>query len=167
MLPKQAFESLAGPSGDLTEVLGLDLGVQVPTPDDLPAVLFASMSGRTASFDSGSFARWNRQMEPGDPRSDFARRMAFDPVLPIENSPIVKDSLAGLATRGPAWVIAGSQVWAERPVAALGIVVAGEFGAVVVGVVRGFGASAATAARYHTRRLLKVPEDWVPPEDRP
>ena len=74
--------------------------------------------------------------------------------------------LEALAVRGPAWVVAGSQAWLDHPVHALGVVVAGEFGAVVVSIVRGFGQSAAIPAKYHTRRLFKVPEDWVPPEDR-
>lgn len=166
VLPKRTFDQVPSGSRDIAEVLGLELGVQVPSPDLLPTVFFAAMAGRTATFDEGSFERWRRQMEPGDPRADFARQLAFDDLLPVESSPLEKVSLESLAVRGPAYVVAGSELWAERPVAALGVVAAGEFGAVVVGVIRGFGASAATAAKYHTRRLFKVPTDWVPPEDR-
>jgi hypothetical protein len=166
VLPKSAFDAVPSGSRDISEVLGLDLGVRVPSPDVLPTVFFAAMAGRTASFDEGSFERWQHQMEQGDPRVEFARQLVFDDLLPVESSRLEKVSLGSLAVRGPAWVVAGSELWADRPVAALGIVVAGEFGAVVVGVIRGFGASAATAAKYHTRRLFKVPPDWIPPEDR-
>jgi hypothetical protein len=116
-------------SRDISEVLGLDLGVRVPSPDVLPTVFFAAMAGRTASFDEGSFERWQHQMEQGDPRVEFARQLVFDDLLPVEFSRLEKVSLGSLAARGPAWVVAGSELWADRPVVALGIVVAGEFGA--------------------------------------
>jgi hypothetical protein len=166
VLPKSAFDAIPGSPRDITDVLGLELGVPVPSPDQLPTVFFAAIAGRTATFDPGSFERWERQMEPGDPRADFARRLSFEDLMPVETSPLTKVSLASLAVRGPAWVVAGSQMWADRPFQALGIVVAGEFGAVVVGIARGFGESAAIAVKYHTRRLFKVPTDWLPPEDR-
>jgi hypothetical protein len=167
VLPKAAIEAIPGPHENLEYVLGLELGVQVPSPDQLPAVFFAALAGRRTTFEPESFDRWERQMTPGDPRADFARRLAFDELLPVESSPLAKVPLATLAVRGPAWVVAGSQALLEHPFTALGVVVAGEFGAVVVGMVRGFGQSAAIAAKYHTRRLFRVPPDWVPPEDRP
>jgi hypothetical protein len=163
---KGALDAVPSGSRDISEVLGLELGVPVPSPDLLPTVFFAAMAGRTASFDEGSFERWQSQMEPGEPHAEFARQLVFHDLLPVESSPLEKVSPASLAARGPAYVVAASALWADQPVAALGIVVAGEFGAVVVGVIRGFGVSAATAAKYHTRRLFKVPPDWIPPEDR-
>jgi hypothetical protein len=167
VLTRSAFDVIGAEPRDAVYVLGLAPGIPVASPDQLPSVFFASMAGRVAPFDPGSFGRWERQMDPGDPRTGFARQLAFDDLLPVESSPLAKVSLASLAVRGPAWVIASSQAAAEHPFTALGVVVAGEFGAVVMGVVRGFGQSAAVAAKYHTRRLLKVPTDWVPPEDRP
>lgn len=167
VIPQSALEAIPDRPRDVSDVLGLERGVLVPSPDQLPTVFFAAIAGRTATFDAGSFERWERQMDPADPRVDFARRLVFEDLLPVEASPLTKVSLESLAVRGPAWVVAGSQVWLDHPVQALGVIVAGEIGAVVLSIARGFGESAAIAAKYHTRRLFRVPTDWLPPEDRP
>jgi hypothetical protein len=166
VMPKAALEAIPGGVVDISEALGVELGVPVLSPDQWAAVFFAAMVGRVAAFDDQSFDRWQQQMRPDDPRVVFARALVFDDLIPLENSPLTKDSLASLSVRGSAWVVAGSQVWTDHPVRALGVVLVGEFGAVVVGIARAFGDSAAIAVKYHTRRLFHIPTDWVPPEDR-
>jgi hypothetical protein len=174
VLPRRAIEAMAvrvryvrpDTREQVEDVLGVRLGVPVPSAEELPSVFFAAMAGRIAEFDEGSFERWQRQMQEGDRRAEFARELAFTDLIPLETSPLAKVSAASLTVRGPAWVIAGSQMWADHPLQALGVVIAGEFGAVVIDVVRGFGQSAAVAAKYHTRRWFRVPPDWLPPEDR-
>lgn len=151
VLPRRTLDAMPDRPDSVDDLLGLRLGVPVPSAVELPSVFFAAMAGRVVPFDEGSFERWQRQMEEGD-LAEFARDLAFCDVIPVETSPLATVSAASLTARGPAWVVAGSQMWAEHPFQALGVVIAGEFGAVVVDVVRAFGQSAAAAAKYHTRR---------------
>jgi hypothetical protein len=50
-----------GPPDALPSALGLELGVPIRSADELQDVLFASLSGRVAPFDEGSFDRWRPQ----------------------------------------------------------------------------------------------------------
>src|SRR5438128_5319695 len=71
VLRQVAPPDLGDPEALVDVVLGLRVGVPVPSPDDIPEVFFASLAGRVVPFDDFSFARWRAQRleVAGDPRA--------------------------------------------------------------------------------------------------
>lgn len=113
---------------EFTEMLGVRPGPTVPNVEALPTVFFASMAGRGAIFDEGSFGRWERQMHEvaQDPRVRFANDLVFADLIPVEQSALRKLSLASIVTRGTAFVIATDQAIAGHPLEAIGVLALGE-----------------------------------------
>jgi hypothetical protein len=64
------------------------------------------------------------------------------------------------------FAIAAAAGLTAGPLGALGVIIVGETGIAIAYVMRGVSEELYAATRYHTRRLLNVPEDWKPPEDR-
>lgn len=164
VLRQVAPDEIGDPQALVAEVLGLSLGVPVPTPDDISEVFFASLAGRVVPFDEFSFERWRSQRleVAGDPRARFAVELAQSEFVAIEESPLNGATLAGLAARGATWTVGGVQALAGHPWTGLGVVILGEFGLVFASVARGFREEIYLATRYHLRRFFRVPPDWRP-----
>jgi hypothetical protein len=64
--------------------LGVVPGVQIPSPEGIEDVFFASMSGRYVPFDEGSFERWRpqRQSRSRPYEAAFARQLATSELVP-------------------------------------------------------------------------------------
>src|SRR6266508_2638420 len=155
---------IGAPEALVDQVLGLRVGVPVPSPDDLSDVFFASLAGRVASFDDFSFERWRSQRleVADDPRARFAVELTQTEFVAVEESPLNGATLAQLAARGTAWTVGGVQVSIGHPWTGLGVVILGEFGLVFASVARGFRDEVYLATRYHLRRFFRVPPDWRP-----
>lgn len=164
VLRQVAPNNVESPEALVSEVLGLSVGVPVPTPDNIPDIFFASLAGRVVAFDDFSFARWRAQrLEiPDDPRARFAVELAQTEFVAVEESPLNGATLAALAVRGTTWTVGGVQAFAGHPWTGLGVVVLGEFGLVFASVARGFREEIYLATRYHLRRFFRVPPDWRP-----
>jgi hypothetical protein len=164
VLQQVSPDNIGDPQALVAEVLGLSVGVPVPTPDDIPEVFFASLAGRVVPFDDFSFERWRAQRleVAGDPRARFAVELAQRQFVAIEESPLSGATLAGLAARGTTWTVGGVQAFAGHPWTGLGVVILGEFGLVFASVARGFREEIYLATRYHLRRFFRVPPDWRP-----
>jgi hypothetical protein len=150
------------------EILGVRLGVPVPTPDDIAEVFFASLAGRVVPFDDFSFERWRDQrLSYPDPRmATFATSFATSEFAAVEESPLNGASLVDLVGRGTAWTVAGGQALTDHPFRGLGVLIIGEFGLALASVTRAFHEELYLASRYrfrdHLRRLFNVPSDWEP-----
>jgi hypothetical protein len=154
--------------GDITEALGVRLGVPVRTVDEIQDLLFASLSGRVVPFDSGSFDRWRlqRMASGGSPDAVFAEQLATADVVPVASSPIRGTSLSSLVAQGAAWTISGADMVFHDPLQGLGLLVLSEVGLTVASVIRAHRETLAIAIKYRMRRRYGVPEDWMPPEER-
>jgi hypothetical protein len=152
------------PEALVEEVLGLRVGVPIPTPDEISEVFFASLAGRVVGFDEFSFERWRAQRleRSGDPHAQFALELAQREFVTVEESPLSGATLSGLAARGGAWTVGGVQAVSGHPWTGLGVVILGEFGLVFASVARGFREEIYLATRYHLRRFFRVPPDWRP-----
>jgi hypothetical protein len=159
-----AVAGLAPDPYALPELLGLRVGVPVPSPEDIVEVFFASLAGRIVPFDEFSFERWRRQRIEGqaDAQARFAVEFATQEFAVVEESPLSGSSLTGLAARGAAWTVGGWQAVADHPVRGLGVVIVGEFGVVLATALQAFNAEFYIWARYHLRRFFGVPPDWRP-----
>jgi hypothetical protein len=149
------------------QVLGVEVGVRIPDADGLVDVLFASAAGRTYSFDEGSFRRWRRQWS-GQPteQSAFAQEMVFGECTPVSESPLRAETMAALLERGEAYVANGATWMYAHPFQGLGVVVLVDGAILVASLRRAVRETVVIAAKYHLRRMLGVPADWLPPEDR-
>lgn len=153
---------------DVTEELGVQLGVPVHTEDELQDLLFASLSGRVVPFDAGSFDRWRPQRiaSGGSLDAIFAEQLATAEVVPVASSPIKGASLSSLVAQGAAWTISGADIVFHDPLQGLGLLVLSEVGLTVASVIRAHRETLAIAIKYRMRRRYGVPKDWLPPEDR-
>lgn len=147
-------------------VLGVRLGVRIPDPDGLVDVLYAALQGRVYTFDPESFGRW-RQRWQADPseRSRFAQDLVFGERTPVSESPLRTESMAYLMERGEAYVAGGAEWVFDHPFDALGVVILAEGSILVASLGRAARQTVVIAAKYHLRRALGVPPDWIPPED--
>jgi hypothetical protein len=167
-LPGAVLDStVAGPARDpyvLSELLGVGVGVSIPSPDDIVEVFYASLVGRVVPFDDFSFERWRSQRieRQAEAQARFAVEFATQEFAVVEESPLDGSSLTGLATRGAAWTVGGWQAVADHPLRGLGVVIVGEFGIVLATAVRAFNAEFYIWARYHLRRFFGTPPDWRP-----
>jgi hypothetical protein len=140
-VPRDVVDSLEpGAIGD-TGVLGVRLGVPIPDADGLVDVFYASLQGRVYTFDPDSFGRWRPRWQG-------------------------EDSEASRFARGEAWVANGVDWAAAHPMHALGVVIIAEGAILVADLRRAFHDTIVVAAKYHLRRALGVPPDWMPPEDK-
>jgi hypothetical protein len=153
---------------DVTEALGVRLGIPVRTVDEIQDLLFASLSGRVVPFDSGSFDRWRPQRVASGGSADavFAEQLATAEVVPVSSSPIKGTSLASLVAQGAAWTISGADIVFHDPLQGLGLLVFSEIGLTVASVIRAHRETLAIAIKYRMRQRYGVPKDWLPPEDR-
>jgi hypothetical protein len=149
-------------------VLGLPLGVPIRTSDEVEDLLFASLAGRVYPFGEGSFERWRPQRleRPGAPEAVFAKQLATEDLVPVSSSPIHGASITTLIAQGSAWAVSGADMLFHDPWQGLGLLAASEIGLTIVAVSRGARQTLVIAAKYHLRRKLGVPPDWMPPEDR-
>ncbi len=147
-------------------VLGVRLGVPVPDAEGLVDVLYASLQGRVYTFDPESFERWRpRWQREQTEESLFAQELAFGERVPVHESPLRLDSMAALAEKGEAYVANGADWALHNPLQALGIVILSQGALLIVGLSRMARRTIITAAEYHLRRALGIPDDW-PPWDR-
>jgi hypothetical protein len=153
---------------DLTDVLGLRPGVPVRTPDEIEDLLFASMAGRVAPFDIGSFDRWRPQRAARQSSTEavFAHQLATSDLVPVSSSPIRGSSLAALVTQGAAWTISSADMLFHDPLQGLGLLALSELGLTVAQVTRAGRETLAVWVKYRLREKLGIPLDWMPPEDR-
>lgn len=158
--------SLGPNAPDPTTVLGIRLGIQIPDPDGLVDVLYASAQGRTYTFDASSFQTWRlRWQADSSETSAFAQEVVFGERTPISESPLRTESMASLLTRGQAYVADGGEMAFHHPLASLGVVVLTGGAILVVSLGRAVRETLVIAAKWHLRRALGVPPDWMPPED--
>jgi hypothetical protein len=151
----------------LPQVLGIRLGVRIPEPEGLVDVLYASLQGRTYTFDPESFARWReRWINDKSEESLFAQELAFGERAPVATSPLRLESMASLASKGEAYVANGADWAFSHPLQALGIVILAQGSVLLAGLSRAVRETLIIATKYHLRRAMGIPEDWLPPEDR-
>jgi hypothetical protein len=155
----------AVPAAD--SLVGVRLGVRVPDPESLVDVLYASAQGRPTTFDPGSFGRWRPRWQGElSEESAFSQELVFGDRVPVSESPLRTESMEHLIARGEAWVANGAD-WAwVHPLHALGVVILVDGAVLVVALRRAVRETVVIAAKYHLRRVLGVPSDWLPPEDR-
>lgn len=120
----------------------------------------STRSIRTPSDDGGP--RWQGQQSE---ESLFAQELVFGQRTPVSQSPLRLESLASLMEEGDAWVANGAEWAIHHPLDALGLVVLWQGAILVVAVGRAARGTIVIAAKYHLRRALGVPVDWLPPED--
>jgi hypothetical protein len=149
--------------------LGVAPGVQIPSPEGIEDVFFASMSGRYVPFDEGSFDRWRpqRRSRSGSVDAAFAHQLATGELVPIASSPIRGASLVTLMTQGTAWTVSVAEGIAQDPLRGLAVLVVSEIGITVAQIVGAARSTAVIAVKWRMRQRLGIPADWVPPEDRP
>ncbi len=107
-LPRDALGLLDLESNaDAISGLGVVRGVEIPSPEGIEDVFFASMSGRYVPFDEGSFDRWRpqRQGRATSYEAAFAHELATSELVPVTSSPIRGTSLASFMTHGTAWTV--------------------------------------------------------------
>lgn len=151
---------------DPIAVLGIRLGVEIPDADGLVDVLYASAQGRTYTFDANSFGTWrSRWQADSSETSAFAQEVVFGDRTPVSESPLRTETMASLVGRGQAYVADGAEMALHHPFAALGVVVFAGGSILVVSLGRAVRETLVIAAKYHLRRALGVPPDWMPPED--
>ncbi len=155
-------ESDAPPS----EVLGVQLGVPIHDGEGVADVFYASLQGRVYTFDPNSFGRWRprRQAERTE-ESLFAEELALGDRAPVSQSPLQLDSISHLVSQGEAYVANGADWVYQHPLHALGVVVLVRGAVLISAVGRAAQQTIVIAAKYHLRRKLGVPVDWLPPED--
>lgn len=169
-LPAAALELLGlDPTPDAIPGLGVVRGVQIPSPDGIEDVFFASMSGRYVPFDEDSFERWAPQRRSGSKPYDaaFAHQLATGEMVPVLSSPIRGSSLVRLMTHGTAWTVSVAEGIAHDPLRGLAVLVVSEIGITVAQIVGAARSTAVIAVKWRMRQRLGIPPDWVPPEDRP
>lgn len=169
-VPAATFE-LAGvlTPVDAFELLELQPGAPVETPDEVQDLLFASLAGRVYPFDAGSFDRWRpqRMAVQGSADAVFAQQLATSDLVPVSSSPIHGVSLTTLVAQGSAWAVSGADMVFHSPLQGLGLLVVAELGLTVAAVSRAARETLAVAVKYRLRERLGVPVDWEPPENRP
>lgn len=169
-VPAEGLHIAGVPAGDDPFVaLGLVRGVPITSVEDLEDVFFASLSGRVVPFDAGSFGRWRPRREG---RSDsapavFAHQLATSDIVPVSSSPIRGTSLAKLLAHGSACTVSAAEAITYDPLRGLAVLVVSEVGIAAAQIIQAVGATAVVAIKWHMRRRLGIPPDWLPPEDRP
>jgi hypothetical protein len=150
-----------------SRVTGLPLQVPVRSSDEIQDLFFASLSGRTYAFDEDSFDRWRPQRlsQSDSLNAVFARQLATEDLVPVSSSPIRGASPVALLAQGSAWAVSGADMLFHDPLQGLGLLVASEVGLTIIAVSRASRQTLAIAAKYHLRKILGVPPDWMPPED--
>jgi hypothetical protein len=169
-LPNDALGLLGlDPSPNAIPGLGVVRGVQIPSPEGLEDVFFASMSGRYVPFDEGSFERWRPQRESRSTSYEaaFAHQLATSELVAVTSSPIRGTSLVNLMTQGTAWTVSVAEGLAHDPLRGLAVLVVSEIGITIAQVVGAARSTAVIAVKWRMRQRLGIPADWVPPEDRP
>ncbi|MFL5963333.1 MAG: hypothetical protein ACJ757_10645 [Gaiellaceae bacterium] len=157
------------PSRALSEpsILGVRLGVQIPDPEGIVDVFYASLQGRVYTFDADSFDRWRpRWQAEQSEASAFAQEIVFGERTPVSESPLRAESMASLLERGEAYVTNGADWSYGHPLHALGVIVLVNGAILVTSLARATRQTIVIAAKYHLRQALGVPLDWIPPEDR-
>src|SRR5262249_26474464 len=146
---------------DVTEALGVRLGVSVSTVDEVQDLLFASLSGRVVPFDVGSFDRWRPQRvaSAGSADAVFSGQLGTADVVPVSSSPIKGTSLGALVAQGAAWTISGADMVFHDPLQGLGLLVLSEVGLTVASVIRAHRETLAIAIKYRMRHRYGVPKD--------
>lgn len=154
---------------DAIRGLGVLPGVQIPTPEGIEDVFFASMSGRYVPFDEGSFDRWRPQRldRSSSYEAGFAHQLATSELVPVASSPIRGTSLVNLMTHGTAWTVSTVEGLAHDPLRGLAVLIVSEIGITVAQIVGAARSTAVIAVKWRMRQRLGIPADWVPPEDRP
>ena len=168
-LPREGLELYGfGPAEDPVHDLGLARGVQIPDPEGIEDVFFASMSGRFVPFDDGSFERWRpqRQARAASPEAVFAHQLATTELVPATSSPISGTSLVKLMTQGTAWTASAAEAITHDPLRGLAVLILSEIGITVAQLAGAARSTAVIAVKWRMRERYGIPPDWVPPEDR-
>lgn len=165
-VPKDVADEIGSTQTVPSGVLGVRLGVRIPEPEGLVDVFYASLQGRVYTFDADSFRRWrSRWQGEKSQESLFAQELVFGERTPVSNSPLRLETMEALANRGEAYVANGADWAFSHPLHTLGVVILVDGAVLIAALSRAARETVVIAAKYHMRRALGVPVDWLPPED--
>ena len=143
---------------------GLVAGPQIRDEQEAMDVIFASLAGRTYSFEPESFGAWRPQRleEPNGLQANFARQLVTEELVPISASPIRGTSISALISQGVAWVGGGSVAVMDHPATGLAVFVLTEVGLTVQAVLRGHREALTMIAKHRTLERSGIPFTWGP-----
>jgi hypothetical protein len=125
--------------------------------------LFASVVGRVAAWEAGSFDFWHEQRteRARSPEAVFAEQLATQELVPVSSSPIEGASLQYLLEHGQAWTAIGE--WAlQHTVGGLATYFKLAFGVVITRVSWVVGTGLGTDLDEWIRHHLRFPPNQPP-----